>query len=412
MKILSARAQGLFKSIAKSTVAQATGRFANTLIPFVILNTYEPSELTDNFFFVFSLAFIFWGTIPNSITDASIPTLIQDKKILKEKQRNIFAILVASISVILLSACGIIIDRNILSFPLLVGVFLSAYSSNIASFNVAYLNVNNIYASPGVLWGLRLIPLLLFWVVSPEIKYLPWLMVGVGAADLSRAIVINIIANSDYSRMTRIGLNEALKGFSYVAISSIVVGINPVVDRFIAGLGSPGDLSLLELGERLYGVIGSLSTIGIMSVVLVELSGKVSNIKNSHYFERVLLVFSGWSVIWLCLSYIVWSLLEVKVFSYLEMTSSQYQKVILIFFYYLSGLPAFIVGIVCVRGFLAIGKAQVVAALSVVSVLLNVVLSFALNSIFGVCGIALATSIVMAVMTIILILLFFGKFNE
>jgi Na+-driven multidrug efflux pump len=75
-------------------------------------------------------------------------------------------------------------------------------------------------------------------------------------------------------------------------------------------------------------------------------------------------------------------------------------------------LPAFIVGIVCVRGFLAIGKAQVVAALSVVSVLLNVVLSFALNSIFGVCGIALATSIVMAVMTIILILLFFGKFNE
>jgi glycosyltransferase involved in cell wall biosynthesis len=44
-----------------------------------------------------------------------------------------------------------------------------------------------------------------------------------------------------------------------------------------------------------------------------------------------------------------------------------YHLVTLIFINYIGGLPAFIVGLVCVRGFLSIGKAEVIAVLAVVS---------------------------------------------
>ncbi|MEJ2613263.1 MAG: lipid II flippase MurJ [Candidatus Thiodiazotropha sp.] len=303
----------------------------------------------------------------------------------------------------LLIVWGLADNDALLSVPLLVGVFLSTLSSVISSFVVAILNVQNHYVLPGLLWGLRIIPLLVFWKLSPNVIYLPWLMAGIGLSDILRARCL-------YSKVKLDGVlsvdwREVFRGYAAVAIGSIVVGMNPIVDRLIAGLGQPGDLSILELGERIFGIVGSLSTIGIMSVLLVEFSDRVKLGDLSRYFQKILVVFLGWSCLWLLFIYSFWYLLEGRIFAFLKLTDLQYQLVTLIFFNYLGGLPAFIVGLVCVRGFLSIGKAEVIAVLAVVSLGVNALLSYVLNSLLGVSGIALATSIVTTVITITMIIL-------
>lgn len=401
--IVSGNVLSLIKFAVHSTVAQALGRITNFLIPFVILNNYKPSVFTDSFFFAMSIAFLFWGTISNSITDASIPTLSQKNTLLKQTQRTMLSIIVALISVLLLIAWGVVKKEMVLSAPLLLGVFVSTFSAIISSFVVAVLNVKNQYSLPGILWVLRVIPLLIFWVMKPDVSYLAWLMLGIGIFDLLRAIILHLKAR--LGSVLYVGWKEVFKGYAAVVLSSIVVGVNPIIDRLIAGTGQAGDLSLLELGERFYGIVGSLSTIGIMSVVLVELSGRVKLKNFSRYFHKLLLVFVAWSYVWLLLVFLLWSPFEDRIFSILKLTDLQYQVVVLIFFYYLSGLPAFIVSLVCVRGILSLGKSNVLTALAFISLCLNAVLSYILNLLLGVSGIALATSIVITVITVAMIIL-------
>jgi hypothetical protein len=77
--------------------------------------------------------------------------------------------------------------------------------------------------------------------------------------------------------------------------------------------------TFLELGKRIYGIVGSLGTIGIMSVILVEFSDRVKIGDLSRYFQKMLVVFLGWSCLWLLFIYSFWYLLEGRIFVFLNL---------------------------------------------------------------------------------------------
>lgn len=391
------------QKIFEATFGQLVGRSINFLIPFVILHLYPIGKRTDNFFLAFSIAFFFFGTIANLLTDASIPRAVRDQPLLNGKRRLQLSATLAVVAIVIVSLISLISD-DYPPFSLLVGVGLMVIGAVFSAFSTGVLNAQNSYMWPGVFWGLRALPLIYWWFARPTDQYLGWLMLTLGVMDILRAYCLERLAQYGTLYPTSDHWNS-LQGYFSMVIAGMIGGINPIIDRLIAGQADAGGVSLLEAGERFYGILATLATIGVMSVILVKLSHKNNKIHFERLYQRILVIGIFWAGSWALLGLIGWNLIGGWLLEHL-VRADDYKAALIdtIYLYYLAGLPAFVLGLICVRVYLARGQQASLIILGLVSAGTNAGLSLGLFHLIGIAGISLATTVVYTLTTVIMII--------
>ena len=385
----------VMKPIGTATAANIVGRSANVAIALTVITRCGADNLTDQFFLNMAIAFFFFGPVSNAVTTATTPLLISGKLDITSR-----TICLAGVSCTALLCTAAVCCNHLSGYPAPVYILAIALMSGAGVANGLATGIHYAQESfflPGVTWSLRLIPLLLMAVAGSLENRLAWLAVGIGLADwlrlgiLVRGPIPSRFHGSPHALRT---LVRTFPSYGKVIAASVIMGLNPIIDRMIAGLSGPGAVSILEAGERIYMMLASVGTIGLMSVLLTRLSHEVAGNELNANWSRTIRLAAVWNGFWILIGAAVgyWGLawwLEASA----PLTSADAQVAQQVFWCYLSGLPAFALGLTYLKRLQALQRWWVMVGASVLSVAINIPASLILRQWMGVPGIALATTL-------------------
>jgi peptidoglycan biosynthesis protein MviN/MurJ (putative lipid II flippase) len=407
------RALKLIGHVAVSTAAQTTGRAVNVAIAFAVLNEHGATALTDHFFLTFAIAFFFFGTLAGAITDATIPLAARGELGAMHAAWYRIACF-AAVATVVATWTSVPLDALGTALSSL-GAGLMAGSGILAGFYTGILHTRRRFAVTGLLWLVRLAPLALFAVLPARTESISWLTAGIGLADLCRCLALRRLAADSIGTTREASENPRrlrIRAFShYLAIlgASAISGLSPLIARWIAGFGENGNIAILDTAERIYGILGTLSTIGVMNVLLVSLTRLHAHGGLGRAWPRVLAAISAWSLVWLAVALALSSPLPELLVQYSRLSPHQARETTEVYLCYAYGLPSFIVGLAGVRHLLATGGGRLLAPIAIASVLLNAALAAALFDALGLAGIALASTVTYSIIAVALLILLRGR---
>ena len=392
-------------SVSTATVANAVGRSANVLIPLALLSKYGAGPETDRFFFVLALAFYFYGTLSHAAAEGSVPIAIRLDRSLSSQ--GIFRIALAAASVLLMIAWVVFPFCRAYSIWYVVGFALMGGAGIANGFTTGILHAQSHYALPGFSWTLRLIPLILYIGFHQPVENLHLLAVWIGLADWIRlTLLLGFRPKPSPSHQLwepTAFLRHHLPGYLPLAVAMLLMGINPIVDRLIANLSGPGNVSILDAGERLFGIFAVLCTLGMKTVLLTRLSQAALGGALDRQWPRILQMALGWSGVWLLIGlWVGYGLFGEWICKSTSLSGLQCRSIQLTYGCYLPGLVPFTISIVYIKRFQAVGLNWWLAVISLCMALINIPVSLALHSFLGVSGIALATSFVYTAHSLVL----------
>jgi len=398
-------ARPLFASVSTATLANAVGRSANVLLPLALVSIYGANPDTDRFFFILALAFYFYGTLSYAAAEGSVPIAIQYHRSLSSQ--GIIKIAISATAILLLIAWVVLSQNEAYQIWYAVGFALMAGAGIANGFSIGILHAHSRYALPGLSWALRFIPLILFIASHQPVANLHLLAIGIGVADWCRLALLLCMRPetpaSHQSWQVLPFLRRHLSDYLPLSIAMLLMGLNPIVDRLIASLSGTGSLSILDAGERLFGIFSTLCTLGMMTVLLTRLSQAVLDRTLDRKWPLILKMALGWSGIWLLIGAMVgFGIFGDWISDSTSLSEFQGQSVQRTYGYYLPGLLPFTFSIVYIKRLQAIGHNWRLAVISLCMVVFNVPVSLALHSAMGVPGIALATSLVYSAQSLML----------
>ena len=383
-------------TIGKATAANLIGRAANVIIALSVISFCGADARTDIYFLIMAVAFFFFGVVSNAVTTATAPLQISGRLFLAPA--NIIVAGTSCTAFVCLTAFiwALLIHPFALVYVVALGLMSGAGIANGFATGALYAGEN--YILPGLTWSLRLIPLTIFLMSGPGSEKLVWLAVGIGLMDWVRFALLGsraISKRTDNDRASLKTLANSFAAYSKVMAASMIMGLNPIIDRMIARLNGPGGISILESGERIYMMLASVCTIGMTTVLLTRLSREAAADRLEANWARTIFLAGLWNGFWLLVGFALgwWGLaLWLDAFTPLSVADSRAAQ--WVYWSYLIGLPAFAFGVTYVKRLQALQRWGVMVATSVLSVIINIPLSLLLNSWIGIPGIALATSII------------------
>jgi putative peptidoglycan lipid II flippase len=197
---------------------------------------------------------------------------------------------------------------------------------------------------------------------------------------------------------------NTIKVFSPVIIASVAYQVNAVVDRMVASKLPAGSVSALNYANKLMYLPVSILLLSLITVIFPSVVDAA--IERGTKFIR--LVFNGLNLItFVAIPIMVVMITESHVLvdlvykrgAFGDKASYMTQAA---FFFYSFGLVFIALKEYLNRCFIALKQTKVTMNSSVISVLVNIILSITLSKVMGVGGIALATSIAMFIQTILL----------
>ena len=395
MRLMTAIPETL-RSIGKATAANLVGRAANVMIALSVISFCGADARTDLFFLIMAFAFFFFGVVSNALTTATAPLLISGRICLTSK--NIALAGVSSMALVWLA--GLL--WNLLIAPVspvyifAIGLMAGAGIAN--GFASGILYASESYSLPGVTWALRFVPLGVFLLMGPLTDHLAWLAAGIGLMDWVRFALLShrtLPTLQDHAQDSFRTLVCSFSAYGKVITSSMIMGLNPIIDRMIAGLSGPGAVSILESGERIYMMLASVCTIGMTAVLLTRLSHEVADARLEANWPRTIRLTAAWNGFWLLIGFALgWWGLTLWLDKLTPLSAADSQSARWVYWSYLIGLPAFSLGITYIKRLQAFQRWGVMVATSVLSVTMNIPLSLLLRKWMGIPGIALATSLI------------------
>lgn len=397
-------APGILKPITTATAANLIGRVANVLVALSVITFCGADASTDRFFFILAITFFFFGTVANAITTATTPLLISGKLTLNNSSICIAGGSVTAILWVAGAIWSLLITPLPAGYIFALGLMSGAGIANGFSTGTHYAEER--FLLPGITWSLRLIPLALFVAFSPLADKLAWLAIGIGLADWTRfGLLVRGSAPStidsrqpDLSAMVR-----AFPSYGKVIAASVIMGLNPIIDRMIAGLSGPGAVSILEAGERIYMMLASVSTIGVMVVLLTRLSQEAAEAQLETNWPQTIRITTVWNGFWVLIGVaagywgLAWWLGAFTPLSPGDARAAQW-----VYWCYLIGLPAFAFGLTYAKRLQALQRWWVMVGIAVLSIVINIPASLILRKWIGIPGIALATTLIYSINLIVL----------
>lgn len=395
--------------VGLASVGELIGRSANLALPFIVLSQYAADRQTDAFFFALAIGFFSFGTIANASVSALVTDFVSD-----EQSRNPLGYLRACLAisavtgVVAFAASGQSWPAPI---PIIVGISISimALSGLAAAPAIAVLNAGHRYVAPGMTWGLRIVPLLIFWIYSSQAtSRLIGLLVGISIADALRSIVLMRMARSRLS-VTSPHHIRFPRATLYLVSSGMIAGLNPLISRWIATTGVHGGLSLFEMADRLYSTIASLATIGMGSVIMVYLARLQSSETATEHWRITLKASIAWSMLWFLAGLTIWVIFPQLHILLKEQDAFALSAIRQTYLGLVFGIPAFVMTITFSRRLLATDASEKLLLVSLVNVLCNTIVGITLYKLIGTIGLGYAFMIAQYASAITMYLFIFSS---
>jgi len=407
----------LSRDITVTTLLSLFSRGIGLIVPFIIAFFYGVSEVTDAFFFVYSVIMFFTLIFSATLETVLVPLIVEQKKHIEKLNSflgkitglTIISFGIVAISVLILMEPATNLCTKFAPSAVMLIEQLAFESSPLVFFTIigsvliANLNAHSRFYISAVSPGIRGLAVILM-IVS-----LHWLL-GVHAIPVAYCVGSFLCAlflwmsskkkldglkivprfhwDAEFKRFIKIA------GFQMFGLAA--VGFNPVINRAMASWLGSGSISVLEYAEKIYLIPVLLLTSGLFAVILPRWSESAyaESPSNLNREVRLFLGFSfGLSVFvivpaLIALPIIVRALYgpgieDSRVLTHIHGTA----------FYYLLGVGPYIMGQLVVRALLALKLTRVIMMISLLKTILNVGLNLVFMLWLGVAGIALSTAV-------------------
>ncbi len=178
--------------------------------------------------------------------------------------------------------------------------------------------------------------------------------------------------------------------------SGVLTGLNSVVDQFFAAQLVIGSIAALNYGLKIPAFLTGLLVIAISNVLLPHFSRSILENRKRTFdllFKTLKVLFftvSGLVILGILVSHPIVAIL----FERKEFTSEDTLKVAQIQQVFLVYLPFAIAGMIMVNFLTSINKNTIMAYISLVALVLNIILDYILMQYYGILGIAICTTVV------------------
>lgn len=198
----------------------------------------------------------------------------------------------------------------------------------------------------------------------------------------------------------------ALRGARFQALGSFLVALNPLVDRLFAKGFGIGAISDVEYAGRLWNMVPLLFT-GTLTVAYANWSRTASSSKlDMHKVHTSAARLGGIALVFSVLIILCSDLLIDTLYGWGKIGVAHRTALSALLKAYLAGAAPFVAGLVYVRALSALGRIPLVTIAASINAGANLILDWIMTSIYGLMGIALATSITYLVVTLFLVVYF------
>src|SRR5262249_42464858 len=198
----------------------------------------------------------------------------------------------------------------------------------------------------------------------------------------------------------------ALRGAQFQAVGSFLVALNPLVDRLFAKGFGLGAISNVEYAGRLWNTIPLLFT-GTLTIGYANWSRTASSSKlDAHRIHTSAARLGGIALVFSVAVILYSDLLIDTLYGWGQIGLAHRVSLSVLLRAYLAGSAPFVAGLVYVRALSAMGRIPLITAAASINTGTNLILDWIMTSIYGLMGIALATSITYLVVTLFLAVYF------
>lgn len=405
----------------------------------VLAYYYGTSAISDAFIIAFTIPFIIFTFIGESISTAFIAVYIKLDKRYGTEQANDFMSKI--VGILLLFAISITF-LGLLGAEQLVKIFASGFSSEvfnlaieltrISLISIIFITLFNIYKcylqvyEKHVVSALSVLPMNLVIIIFIIIShYKGEILLGVGivfASLVQLVFILPTLTKAGYNYKFKISIkDENIKNMILLA-TPVILGIavndlNAIIDKTIASRIMIGGISILNFSYKINGLIQGIFISTIVAAVypVITKMASINNynglkniIKKSINLASILLLPSTLGIL-IFSEEIIWVLFGRGSF---EIDSVKYVS---------SSLRFYSIGIlgkglreVISRPFYSIQDTKTPMINATVGVLVNIILNLSLSKVMGINGLALATSISAIVSATLMFISFtkvFGSFG-
>jgi len=414
-----------------TTLFSTVGKSIGFLIPFFIAAWFGVSSETDAFFFAYGLILFLSGMFAPVVESVVVPYIAEARANNEHVGKFVGNILgVSGIGLLAFTGAVLLVIKPVLSvitrfdpqaldliYWLLIEtaplIILLVWTSVLAG----TLNAYKKFAFPAISPAFRAIVNLVIIYIFKDTFGAHAIALGYVAGEIVRLIILaGIIIRI---KLFKLGvsfqldskLREFLKTASYQSIGMVAAGINPFVDKTMASWLGQGSVSILHYADRLYMIPVTFMTTGLMVTLLSHWSGRYYESGQQRLKEDVkkTIRMVGFIALPVMLFLILFYQPIVKfAFGRGAFNQARLPEVGWVWVCYLFGLAPYIFSQIFNRRLLVLKRTRLLCILSLFWVLLNVILNIVFMYFLQVAGIALSTSIVYVIASIIL----FGIFKK
>jgi peptidoglycan biosynthesis protein MviN/MurJ (putative lipid II flippase) len=375
------------RRLVSTSAFLAFGRIVTLLLPLIVLGRHSPDERTDAFFLLLASSFFFSATLPNAWVDAVVPQFARTPGMLFWRAWPQVAWLIGTTFALVWGLLGPLPKEERIGYALGGALLVSAGFACVPS--TARFIATSRFVPIGLTTLLRLPVLIAYWAITTSSRQLALLLVGLGIADWLRVWLLRRMATRG-QRATLSVRSIPWRQLGWSALVASIGGLSPIVVRLVAKLDGPEAISLLDLAERLYLMLGSVCAVGFGPLILAHLAQDPGNeMRFRHALRFAWLWGGGLAVVG---GVIGWLLLPTVLSALLVLSSNQAQQVIKIYLGFVLGLPAFAAGLVLVRRLIVRAHWRLLVSAAIFAFVTIVVLALAFRPLLGPLGIALAAA--------------------
>lgn len=395
------------KNAGLVSIYNLSGRSANVLLPFFVIHYYGTNDTTDFFFLGLSVSFYFYGTLLNTTVDTSIPLLIRQNVLISTKHLIYLSILaIVMITLFLVNYRSLVSVSEfwfyLISFCGITACALLSVRDTIILFS------SKKFLLPNILWALRFLPILfVIWRSDNDIAVLVKMTLLLLLVDFVRMLTIKASSLSlVLVEPIRISGGQIGKAMLLMVLATMIHGLNPIVDRLVASFSEPGAVSVLDMSERLFSILHAGISIGFMSVLLVDMTHESRQSNLEKYWKKMMMVASfvgiGGIILLIILSFFLLDYYGSITLPHVSFDNRQ--RMIDCVLFYSIGIPALMIGGVCIKLMLIYESYYFMFLFSTLSFGLNVILSLLFYWFLDIPGIALATSLTYLIVSVSLVI--------
>jgi putative peptidoglycan lipid II flippase len=405
------------------------GQAPGFAIPVAIASVLGATRQTDALFLAFALCSFVVTALTSAAQDAAVPFLVSHREGGGDSVRYlgeaVSALLMTSLvltavvliagSALLRSSIGFGPGESNLGERLLFVFAPFVVLSGLSALGNAALNAERAYAAAAVSPAIRSVVVLgaLFLLARFIGPYA--VAAGYVAGEFCRLSFLVGALHRAYRRpvlprrVSR-GLRTFFQGTAAQFAGSAVLGAVPLVDRFWANRLGAGSVSLLDYAERLWQVPLGFLMSGFMVVSLSRWSvqlyktGDRAQLDQSTRRTAFLLCLVSLP---LCAVAVVWRLPLISlVFSAATLSEGELVVLANAFGAYVAGIPVYVAGLVFARSFLVLKRSELLLGVAVVQLAVKCLLNSVLSPVWGIPGIAMATSATLGLGSLMLVGMF------